>query len=933
MLNKIIFFIIITLSLFCSNKANTAESEISSKYEQALQNYNDGRKDDAYISLKAIIQQKEDHIPAKILLGKILLSKGYYSDAELILQEALTLGADIEYILTPLSEALFYQSKYKEVLDIKIKKRLSKPVDVAWRLQKARAFSKLNLAIEELSELQSTRKLSPNNSATLNALASYYLRHEDNAKARTFLLSSFEVSNTQFQTWLIQGKIYEQEGKIKKAEKAYLKASTLAPQNLNVKRSLASLYIKLEERQKAIILIEEIILKSPHDFQSKLLKANLLLTMDSNDLAKDILHSINQDISIVSNDTLAENEWLFLVNGITAYLLKNYESAARELNNYLTVYPNNLKAISLLANTYIALNQKSYARTLLDKHINKVTQDIDTAITLCDLYIAQNIKFKSESLLLQLETLYPNEVKVLLLKARFLASNFEYDTAILLLEKALVDKPNMEINSYLITLYITNEQSDKATYLIKSLLKQHPNNLALLNALSAALINLEYYQKAYDITTHILSINPNYLPAMYNRAVALYTARMPKSAKSTIVKLIKHAPENLRARMLLAKIEVALGQSQDAITALSDLLTYNHLHVEANEMLTKILILNGRYEEALIALNSLTKIDRLEPEYIKLKAQIFMSLNEHEQMIKQFNILSSLYFGNVNGLISLSKMQQRAKDIKGARQSMNRALALSPNTSDVLFADAKLSIYEINKQAAKIKMDALKGSNVEKSKVLIIEADLFLSQKQALKAQDYYLKAFEFNNYNGMAIAKAYNLAVAGYDGANFEKSLTEVLNKQPSNFYYRNLLADYFLHMQRFSEAKYHYKKIINVNKLPNKADVLNNLAYASMQNDLDGALTLSDQAVKLKPNSAVILDTNGWILSQLKKYQEALPVLRKAQSIDATDPNIYYHLGYTLHYINRTKEAITELKKARSSLIDFPEKDDALALLKTLI
>jgi len=226
MLSKIVFFIIITLSLFCSNKANTAESEISSKYEQALQNYNDGREDDAYIYLKAIIQQNEDHIPAKILMGKVLLSKGYYSDAELILQEALALGADIEYILTPLSEALFYQSKYKEVLDIKVKKKLSKPVDVAWRLQKARAFSKLNLAIEELSELQSTQKLSPNTPATLNALASYYLRHEDNAKAQTFLFSSFEVSNTQFQTWLIQGKIYEHEGKIKKAEKAYLKART-----------------------------------------------------------------------------------------------------------------------------------------------------------------------------------------------------------------------------------------------------------------------------------------------------------------------------------------------------------------------------------------------------------------------------------------------------------------------------------------------------------------------------------------------------------------------------------------------------------------------------------------------------------------------------------------------------------------------------------
>ena len=359
------------------------------------------------------------------------------------------------------------------------------------------------------------------------------------------------------------------------------------------------------------------------------------------------------------------------------------------------------------------------------------------------------------------------------------------------------------------------------------------------------------------------------------------------------------------------------------------MISYN---LVASQLLVQLLRLTGQYEQALVRLDKLTQRYRLETSVIQQKAEIHILLGERQNAINKLNILFGFWQDDENSLVALSKLQIRANDIAGARKSIDRAKQLAPKSDRVRFADTKLAIYEQDFRATDKQLAKLKKGHEQHSQVKALAADVATGKGQLDKAQSLYLQAFKLNINNGMALVKAYNLALKGIQKDMFEQLLIQALEQQQSNFYYRNLLADFLLLEQRYTEAKQHYLRLVKIKSLPNRADVLNNLAYVSMQDDLDSALQFAKQANELKPNSAQILDTLGWIMANKAQYDEALIALRQAQMINARDPAIRYHLGFTLHKLGRIAEAIAELQYAANSESDFSERGAAENLLASL-
>ncbi|NQY50997.1 MAG: PEP-CTERM system TPR-repeat protein PrsT, partial [Colwellia sp.] len=908
---------------------NQNQNQSVDHYEKALKSYNEKDFPTSFIHLKNTLGDNPDHIPGKILMGKVLLRDGHSLRAMLELQEALDLGADIENILSPLAEALLHQNKPHQVLNLGDNYTLSQANSTQWHMLKARAYGMLKQPIQELTELKISLKQSPNNPNVLNSLVGYYIKVEQLQKAIDLIAISFEMDGEDYIAWHLQGQIYKQQNDIEKAREAFQKVLSLQPDYVDAKRSLASIFILLKENEQALALIEQVLIQSPHDPRAKLLKANLLMSANQEEFAKQILYDLNNQISLVSELTLVENNEIIFINGLTSYLLKNYESAVREMVQYLSYNPENFQAVAVAAHAYIKLNQLGYAREILDKHKKNIHTDLNLSILLCDLYIENRTQMKCEELLPILKAQYPNEATLLLVEARMLFSRNHFEQAIALLTQANKKNRNNTFESDLINLYIKNNQPRAAGLLINQLLTEYPNNVELLNAMAAALIKIDQPQQALQVLAQLLKQQPDHLAARYNQASALLEMRKPQLAKSILLTLIKKKPDHTSAKYLLAKTEVILGSADSAIYQLHGLLRIDANNIAAQEMLMVLLKSTGKYEQALVILNRLLRHEYLAPDYIKKRAEIYLLLGDKALAKKQFNILYGLWYDDAKHLIILTNLQRRSNDLAGARASINRALNIAPNKNAVKYADAKLSIYEQDLAQASKKIASLKGDNKANSRILMLEGDLQLVNKQIGKAQASYLYAFRLNNNNGMALAKAYNLAIKGVKKDIFEQQLVEALNKQPRNFYYRNILADFLLLEQRYSEAKQHYTTLIKTAKLPNKADVLNNLAHVSMQDDLDAAQQFSQQASELKPRSAAILDTYGWVLAKQKSYKQALKILREAQSMNGRDPSIRYHLGYTLHHLGRSAEAVNELQISTNYKNNFTEKKAAQALL----
>jgi putative PEP-CTERM system TPR-repeat lipoprotein len=923
LLNQIFTILIILGSVSASAQQN---SDIN--YERALQAFNNGNIEEAYIHLKNTLKENDEHVPGKILIGKILLQNKYYPDVVLELNEALALGGDMELIIQPLAEALFNLRRYQDVLVLADNHRLSKTAMMSLSLWKAKAYARLGQPENELSQYNIAYRLDPNAIEVLNQLTAYYINQQKTVKAQEIINKIVDSARDDFFTWHLQGLIYKHNQQFDKAKSIFAKVLTIEPDYIDSKRALASIYIEQDDDMKALGLINEVLEQNPNDPRASLLKANLLFKTNQSESAEVILNLLNQQLSVLNDDVIAENAWIHFVNAVSAFLLKNYELSIRESSQYLSKKPNNLHAISLLTQSYIKLGQRFYALELLDNKAQIIKKDKQLTILLCDLYIENNRATKCNELLLPYVESLPSDVDIVLAYSRLLSNQKNNQKAIELLEKNNEKSRVIEYENYLITLYMLNNQPAKAAFLTNKLLNEFPDNLELMNAMTAALIQMELFPQAFQVTQDILSQDSNYLGANYNQASVLLKMGKANEAKIILERLISQHKQHIQVRLLLSDAEMALGDLKAAIAVLTAIMNIDPTHIQAQEKLVMLYKLSGQNERALTSIDNLIRKNRLMPDYIKTKAEILMALGKHEQLKRQCNILIGLWSDDPIKLVELSKLQRMAGDLVGARKAVNLAIELTPQSKSVLFADAEIAIYENKDNAAMRKLQNLKRLVKDDPNVITLEGDMLLFQRKVELAQDRYITAFSMDMTNGMALVKAYNLAKSGFHRERFEQEILKSLTIYPNNHYYRNLLADYYLLAKRMPDAQQHYLKIINADNFPNKADVLNNLANTFMRSDLNQAYIYAKKANELKPSSPAILDTYGWVLAQQMKYAPALAILRKAHSLDVNDNAIGFHLAFTLFQLDRIQEASALLDKVLRSPVHFDERESALEL-----
>lgn len=126
----------------------------------------------------------------------------------------------------------------------------------------------------------------------------------------------------------------------------------------------------------------------------------------------------------------------------------------------------------------------------------------------------------------------------------------------------------------------------------------------------------------------------------------------------------------------------------------------------------------------------------------------------------------------------------------------------------------------------------------------------------------------------------------------------------------------------KRFSDAEKHYIELLKIT--PRNAIALNNLAFMLMtdMNRPQDALQYSRLAADIGAGNVSVLDTYGWNLSLLGRYEEALSWLNDAWQADADVPLVRYHIAATRAKLAGTLTAADkkeeQLKLARDEVAE---------------
>ena len=157
------------------------------------------------------------------------------------------------------------------------------------------------------------------------------------------------------------------------------------------------------------------------------------------------------------------------------------------------------------------------------------------------------------------------------------------------------------------------------------------------------------------------------------------------------------------------------------------------------------------------------------------------------------------------------------------------------------------------------------------------------------------------------------NLQIA--QGLNNEaiKSLSLGLQTDPSNLKLLFMRGMAYANLHKVVLAEADLSEVLAVNE--NNPDALNALGYAltTSTNRYQEAFEMLSRAIKLNPGSPAIMDSYGWVLFKLEKYQEALIYLKRAYDL-VPEPEIGAHYAVALKAAGDISEAKAVVRKINS-------------------
>ena len=295
--------------------------------------------------------------------------------------------------------------------------------------------------------------------------------------------------------YFLWGATSENNHRYDEALEAYEKALLCDEESEYVRRKLAILFFKMDRRQQAADLLEQIVSRNPGNSENKVLLAKVYRSLGRNDEAvaiyKDML-ATNED-----HDTL-------LMLGTLYAQTREYDKAAEILNRLIQFEGGSYLAHYSLARLYIELQQYDKAAASFEKALELnwseglayelaefyekqqeyekaaevyrriIAEDGETAdmakTRLVNIYLSTGENDKALELLRELRTVLPESHNVDLTISRILLSQEKYGDAIMILEDVLKTNPELTVVHYLLAMaYYRNNEKEKAEVQLKNI--------------------------------------------------------------------------------------------------------------------------------------------------------------------------------------------------------------------------------------------------------------------------------------------------------------------------------------------------------------------------------------------------------------------------------------------------------------------------------
>ncbi|KMT66293.1 XrtA/PEP-CTERM system TPR-repeat protein PrsT [Catenovulum maritimum] len=903
MFNKRPLAIALSATLF----AAVAIAETSSEYyENALQFHHKGESKAAVIELKNALQQDYNNVSARILLGKIYLANG---EAEAAVKEFSLVKAsrvDLSLFAIEYGNALLSVADYTRIIKEIKPTRQDEQLDASIYVLRGNAYQKLGKKTLSKDAFEQAKKLVPFHEGAILSEISLLMDMQQFDKAQSELEAILLDSPNNAQAWFLLAEISKIKGDLKVAIAKYIKAIQLNPKHQIARHTLIEIYLQQSELNLAFEQVNQLKQIWPNDPLNDYYQAILLLRQNKNAEAHSILAELSDKISALDSKQVALNHQLSMINAISYFLLGQSENARSYINQLLLKNPYSLDLALMMAQ--IELDDGDYyaAQSLLDKWQANQVKNIRYYQVMGSALAKQKQYLRAETILNRGLSLYPNDVVLNRLLAVTYAHQGKQEQAIQKLKK-LQSAGGVEL--LLGYIYLEEGMKQEALALARRLIDTNQEvSVSVKNFYAACLMSNSFIQEAKREFEQILQKEPGYKPAAINLARIYVLTKDTNSAKELLETLIELNGFDYSANELLVEIHLNEGSYFKANQRLEEALTKSSGDdISILKRLINTNLISNNFDAVEKYTELLNEKSPLNAFVIEARIKIDIDSGNLNSARRGAGVLYGLSLNNPEKLSRVLEYQVFIEDLEGAEKTLNRLVFLKAEPAQ--YADSQIQ-YLLRKAGSRAALKELhkKGNLLTDMHRLELEKSINLHSGNFSTALSLVESQIKKKNTDLLSKQKISLLRKLGQYNQALDY-VTAIIQNNPKKMDYQSIKADILLEIGRNKDAVSILQRLL-VND-PTNPRLLNNLASSLAEIDPNQALVYIERA-KLSNESAILLDTFGWVLANLGKYEDALIQLRAAYLKAPRQADVNYHLAFVLNKLNRVNEAKSYLSKA---------------------
>ncbi len=432
-----------------------------------------------------------------------------------------------------------------------------------------------------------------------------------------------------------------------------------------------------------------------------------------------------------------------------------------------------------------------------------------------------------------------------------------------------------------------------------------PTNLAARQAISAAYIRSGNPDAALEHLAYILVTEEDGAGEGFMLVASLLSREQDlRAVLSVMERLVDAHQESYSAWQAYAHLALRAGAVEKADAGVK-----RSLHLAPDNVSAIVLqmrILQASEDKIAVVEYLARQVDAFPGESVlRLSyARQLVGTRDYDEAFTQYQIVMKQLPGDVDVLFALGLLALQLDQKDSAYDYLSLAKETGQRSDDAHFYLGQLEELRENQAAAlEHYSHVVGGSNLIEARVRQAMID---ARQGNLEAARNYLHSLHVNT----PAQRQRLYLIEGEILRNAERHqeamavLNHALSEMPGDIhllYARAMAAE---RLDQLDLAEHDLKQIIAFDE--NHADALNALGYtlADRTDRYQEAYGYVKRALQLRPNDHAILDSMGWVLYRLGKYNEAIKMLRQSLEI-RLDPEVAAHLGEVLWVSGEREDA----------------------------